>query len=522
MSPFDSPFISPSTSRKARSGRATLLLLILVLGAPWQAARAQDVEARDGAIIESVDLRGLPRDSLSPGLRRELDALTGEPLDPRRLTEIAARIEGEHPDVVAAVRSVARPDDRARVIFLAARISDDGSLVENINARYTVESVEIRGVPEADISRSLRVRLQTLVGRRLDHDEADELNDLLEDERPDFTVERRISRGSERGRIRVVFEFSEREGTRWIPFTPTRSKFVYHSEQGWSGALDIPMGGRDHRVTAGFAFSNNDDLVEEYSGVRVAFESRRLATERLGARVEVARFNNTWRESTLFALAADPAIPEPYRTRVTIEPSVTFGLTPNVRVTGGVSLSELESLERSPESLMASSVVTRVDYDQRWYRRDDVAQRVEASYELRTSAEALESDLSYRRHLARVRYRYTHRRNTVIAGVAFGGITGGAPLFERFTLGDSTTLRGWNKFDLAPAGGNRLFHSSLEYRYHGIGAFLDGGSVWDHNGEMRFRLSSGFGVQTNNAFVTLAFPLNADDLNVTFTMGVRF
>jgi hypothetical protein len=39
---------------------------------------------------------------------------------------------------------------------------------------------------------------------------------------------------------------------------------------------------------------------------------------------------------------------------------------------------------------------------------------------------------------------------------------------------------------------------------------------------MRFRLSSGFGVQHDNVFLTLAFPLNADDLNVTFTMGVRF
>jgi hypothetical protein len=506
---------------------------MFVVGAPWQAAgaqdidapvaaRAQDIEARDGAVVESVDLRGLPRDSLSPGLRRELETLNREPLSRQRLIEIAARIEGEHPDVVVAARSVARPDDRARVIFVVARISDDGSLVQNINARYTVESVEIRGVPEADISRSLRDRLQALVGRRLDHDEADELNELLEDERPGFSVERHISRGSERGRIRVTFEFNEKEGTRWIPFTPTRSKFVYHSEQGWSGALDIPMGNRDHRVTAGFAFSNNDDLVEEYSGVRVAFESRRLATDRLGARVEVARLNNTWRQPTLFALASDPAIPEPYRTRVTVEPSVTVGLTPHVRVTAGVSLSELESLERSPESLMASSVVTRVDYDQRWYRRDDVRQRVEASYELRTSAEALESDLNYRRHLARARYRYSQRHNTVIAGVAFGGITGDAPLFERFTLGDSATLRGWNKFDLAPAGGNRVFHSSLEYRYHGIGAFLDGGSVWDHNGEMRFRLSSGFGAQTDNAFVTLAFPLNAEDLRVTFTMGVRF
>jgi hypothetical protein len=503
--------------------RPLSLLFLIVLGVPWQAAHAQDVEARDGAIIESADLRGLPRDSLSPGLRRELDTLSGEPLNRQRLIEIAARIEGEHPDVVAAVRSVARPDDRARVIFLVARISDDGSLVQNINARYTVESVEIQGIPDTDISRSLRDRLQTLVGRRLDHDEADELIDLLEDERPGYSVERRISRGSERGRIRVVFEFSEREGQRWIPFVPSRSKFVYHSDQGWSGALDIPMGGRHHRVTAGFSFSNNDDLVEEYSGVRFGFESRKLATDRLGARVEVARYNNTWREPTLFALAANPTLNEAYRTRLTVEPSVTFAATPYLRFTGGVSLSELESLERSPESQMASAVVTRVDYDQRWHQSGDVTQRVDASYQLRTSAEALESDLSYRRHLATLRYRYTQRHNTVLAGVMFGGITGSAPLFERFTLGDTSTLRGWNKFDIAPVGGDRVVHASLEYRFHNaLGVFLDAGSVWDRNTDMRFRVSSGFGVHHDNVFLNLAFPLNADDLGVTFTMGVRF
>src|SRR5262245_37306946 len=128
MRPFDSPFSSPPTSRKARSWRAGLLLLILVLFAPWQAAHAQDigapgahaqdVEPRDGAIIESVHLSGLSRDSLSPGLRREIETLTGEPLNRERLMEIAARIEGEQPDVVAAVRYVARPDGQARVIFL--------------------------------------------------------------------------------------------------------------------------------------------------------------------------------------------------------------------------------------------------------------------------------------------------------------------------------------------------------------------------------------------------------------------
>jgi hypothetical protein len=501
----------------------SVLLLLLTLCVPSRPAYAQEAEPRDGTVIDSVDLRGLSLETLSPGLRREIDTLTGEPLSRQRLVEIAARIEAEHPDVVAVARSVARPEDRARVIFVVLRISDDGSLVENINARYTVESVDLSGARDADISQTLRDRLQGLVGKRLDRDEADELIDLLEAERPGYSVARKISRGSERGRIRVVFEFSEKEGLRWIPFSPSRSKFVYHSEQGWSGALDIPMGGRYNRVTAGWALSNNDDLVEEYSGVHFGFESRKLATDRLGVRLDVARYNNTWREPTLFALAANPAIPEPYRTRITVEPSVTFAPTPYLRVTGGVSLSDLESLTRAPESQMANAVVTRIDYRQQWERSDEVAQRVEAGYELRASAEALESDLNYRRHMATLRYRYTQRHNMVIAAVAFGGITGDAPLFERFTLGDTATLRGWNKFDIAPLGGERMFHSSLEYRFHkAVGVFLDTGSVWDRRSDMRIRLSSGFGIQNDNVFLNLAFPLNADDLNVTFMMGVRF
>ena len=74
-----------------------------------------------------------------------------------------------------------------------------------------------------------------------------------------------------------------------------------------------------------------------------------------------------------------------------------------------------------------------------------------------------------------------------------GGITGTAPLFERFTLGDSMTLRGWDKYDIAPAGGDRMFHTSIEYRYTGVALFLDAGSVWDAGTERKVRVSTGFG-----------------------------
>ena len=110
----------------------------------------------------------------------------------------------------------------------------------------------------------------------------------------------------------------------------------------------------------------------------------------------------------------------------------------------------------------------------------------------------------------------------MIASAAFGGITGDAPLFERFTLGDTATLRGWNKCDIAPAGAERMVHTSLEYRFHNLlGVFLDADRC-DRNTDMRFRLSSGFGLHHDNVFLSLAFPLNTDDLRVTFTMGVRF
>ena len=45
--------------------------------------------------------------------------------------------------------------------------------------------------------------------------------------------------------------------------------------------------------------------------------------------------------------------------------------------------------------------------------------------------------------------------------------------------GNSYYLRGWNKYDIDPIGGNRLVHNSVEYRYGPFQAFYDAGAVWD-------------------------------------------
>jgi hypothetical protein len=494
-------------------------LLLAVLALPI-VATAQDADAPEGARIDGAEVSGLPLADLSPGLRQAIEALAGTPLGLERVRELAARIEGEQPEVVVAVRAILRPNGEAHVVFFVARISDDLDLSANINARYVVERVELSGVADDAISQELRDALQTLVGKRLDSSESDRLSERLKSELPNHDVRRRIAKGSEPGRIRVIFEVTRIDNP-WIPFTPSRSKIVYHGDQGWSGALDIPIGADVHRFTAGFAFGNKDDLLEEYSGFRLRVESRRLATDRLGASLEVARFNQTWEPATLAAAASNLPIADPYRTRVTVEPSVTVAFHPNLRLTAGASISELESLSGSPRSVMANAAVVTVGAGGQWGGGAG-EQRLEASYEVRAAREGLDSDLVYTRHLGRARYRYTVGPSTVIASTALGSISGTAPLFERFSLGDSSTLRGWNKFDIAPAGGGRMFHESLEYRFHGAALFFDVGSVWDRATDRRVRLSTGFGFHSDFSFITLGIPLNAEGAGVTFMAGVRF
>ncbi|HZM95086.1 MAG TPA: BamA/TamA family outer membrane protein [Vicinamibacterales bacterium] len=498
----------------------TLALLFVLLGLPLVAANAQEADAPEGAVIDAVEISGFSLYSLSPGLQKDINSLVGSPLNREGLNQLASRIEQEQPEVVAAVRGVSRPDGKARVIFLVARISDDTDLTENINARYIVETVDVEG-PYNEISQQLRDDLQKLVGRRLDTDEAERLQERLEKELPGRDVARRISKGSQTGRIRVVFEIFEEP---WIRFAPTRSKLVYHSQQGWSGVLDIPMSSSRsrHRFTAGVAFNDIDELIEEYSGFRLAFESRVIGTEKLGARLEFSRYNQTWEDATLTALASNPGIPELYRNRLTFEPTATFAFNPRVRINGGISISELESLSNSPNSQMANAWLFGISGDHLWQGSNDVRQRAEASYQIRAAVKGLDSDLVYKRHLGQARYQFEQGRSEAIASLSLGYITGDAPLFERFSLGNSTTLRGWDKYDISPLGGERMFHSSVEYRYSHVAVFFDTGSVWDRNTESKIRYSTGFGIHSDNSFLTVGFPLNSDGADVTFMAGVRF
>ena len=294
------------------AGMRTIGLLITLLAVAPQAATDQKPVVPEGTIITSAQVTGFDVDRLSPGLRQEIRSLAGTPLNQQRLDELAARIEAERPRYVAAVRAVMDSDGQARVFFVMGRQSEPDR-DDNVNARYIVEQADITGVPDDELTQSLRDDLQALVGKRLDSGEADRLQERLERELPRYEISRRIQRGSEVGRIRLVYEARKRELPPWLRFEPLRSNALFHSEQGWGSYLDLGIGDRNIRFTPIVAIDNADDLVEEYSGYGLRFETRKLGTRRLGASLEWSWFDQDWRSATLDALALAPEIPRSVR-----------------------------------------------------------------------------------------------------------------------------------------------------------------------------------------------------------------
>ncbi len=102
-------------------------------------------------------------------------------------------------------------------------------------------------------------------------------------------------------------------------------------------------------------------------------------------------------------------------------------------------------------------------------------------------------------------------------------------MFERFVLGDSATLRGWNKYDIDPLGGNRMVYGSVTYGYRIMRVFYDTGAVWEQGTTPDARhsvgvgVSSGLGVFQKGAFLlAVAFPIRQGRADPVFIAGMNF
>ena len=496
-----------------------IALLVSLLAIGPQSAPDQRAVVPDGTTISAASVSGFDIDRLSPGLRHDIHALVGTPLKQERLDQLIARIEEERPRHVAAVRTVLDPDGRARVVFMVGERGDETAR-DNVNSRYIVEAANINGAADDEIPKGLLDDLHALVGKPLDSDQSDRLQERLRDELPRYDVRRRIYRGSEQGRIRVVFELTRRGAPTWLRYEPLRSNVVYHSDQKWGSYLDLGIGGRDIRFTPILAIADGDDLVEEYTGWGLRFETRRIGTRRLGASLEWTSFDPDWRPRTVDAVAADPSLPSLYDTRSSLTPLVKFAFTPELTIAAGVGISELDPLAPATSSQMANAAIGVLDFDKRW-DAGRAAQRLESEFRVRSGTRTLESDLAYKRYSAQASYAYDYGHHHAVATAMGGAASSTAPFFERFTLGDTRTLRGWDKYAIAPAGGSRMVYASVEYGYSGVGVFLDMGSVWDQPSDRRFRVSTGLSFHAGPAFATVGFPLNTDNLTAVFSMGLR-
>ena len=73
-----------------------------------------------------------------------------------------------------------------------------------------------------------------------------------------------MQRGSQVGRIKLVYEARKKELPQWLRFESLRTNALFHSDQGWGSFLDLGIGNRTIRFTPIVAIDNADDLVEEY------------------------------------------------------------------------------------------------------------------------------------------------------------------------------------------------------------------------------------------------------------------
>lgn len=390
----------------------------------------------------------------------------------------------------------------------------------NVNSRYTVESVQLSGAEESRISAGLRREISRLTGEKLNASLIEDIARRIRKELHVRAVSHQVLRGENPEHVKVVFEVKGRPRSYELSI-PT---FLYHAKQGWSAAVEGTVQISDHRMTAGVV-SDGDALAERYAGVNARYENRRVAgNERVGFRFVAESYHQQWNGAT--RRASNPegegdTVPT-YRTRHNLEPTVTLALAGPLTLSVGAGFQRMEPelTAATPES--ANALVTTLRYHRRMEDSGSDQHELDAGYSLRAATRILDSDYVYARHRAAMRYSFERGHHTIVEHAMAGAITGRAPLFERFVLGTSSTLRGWNKFDLDPLGGDRVAHNTVEYRYKVFEVFYDTGAVWSQGQPMVVRHSAGLGLRHSGFTLAVAFPLRDNRVEPMFMLGMNY
>jgi outer membrane protein assembly factor BamA len=93
-------------------------------------------------------------------------------------------------------------------------------------------------------------------------------------------------------------------------------------------------------------------------------------------------------------------------------------------------------------------------------------------------------------------------------------------------LGNSSTLVGWDRFEIDPLGGTRVVHNQMTYGYRvGAGtvqAFYDAGMLWQSGRSATLRHSVGAGYKQGIFVMAMAFPVRDGRIEPVFMAGMNY
>ena len=396
----------------------------------------------------------------------------------------------------------------------------------NVNKRYTVDTVIVSGkgwktnIADQQIERmstGLRKDLLALIGQKLNTGVLDGLAARLKKEFTARDVTHQVFRGDIPDHVRVEFEIRPAR----FGIDATVTKFLYDSKEGWNGAGSLGFTVQQNSFAFGLA-SDGDTLNERFAGMAARYENKHLGTDRLGLRFQIESYHQQWNQSTLDALAAPhPQTSDPYRERQNFQPTATITLAKPLTLEVGVAFQRFQNQYPAAHIEAANALVSALRYHHRMpdaeYQQD-----LDADYTLRAATKVLGSDFVYTSHTAGLRYRVAHGKHQLMEQVTAGTVSGQAPLVDRFVAGNSYYLRGWNKYDIDPIGGNRLMHNTVEYRYGPFQAFYDAGSVWDNGQPATARHSVGVGFKESIFSLAVAFPIRSGHVEPIIMIGMIY
>jgi hypothetical protein len=377
----------------------------------------------------------------------------------------------------------------------------------NVNSRYKIESVEVENGGR-EVPKALRRELERFAGRAYRTELLDEIERRLKQEYPGSKVTRKVSKGDQANHVKLRFDLERSK--RIVDFASPR--LAYHSQQGFTFGADATARLGTNLVSFGLV-TDNDEKVERFTGMRGAVV---VPHGRFRFAFLAESYRAQWDREV-----RDAGVPL-YRARNNFEPTLIFEVLPGLEFRAGFSFNQLEYQFPAAGDLASHAVISTLRYTKQRALGTAGTQTLEAGYNLRAAANFLSSDFSFRRHAGEVRYTMKQGESSLALSAMAGGIDGAAPILERFVLGNTRTLRGWNRFDLAPTGGNRMMHFSADGRYRFLRAIYDTGTVWDAGRPIQIRQSAGLGVVIHGFTAMVACPIRNGSIEPVFLLGMNF